>query len=621
MKMNLFKLTFSILFVLLGFFRASGQDSDTILLSTEFEQLNINKSISIITSGSARSTQDILIEYYAQIKHEKDKTKSAIGFSSDNYWVIFHVSNQSGKNQLIDIVVNNPHIDFLDLYELSDSLEIKKLYATGDRTTFDSRPVKNRLFIFPFSIKNNETKSFLLKIDKRNAAVSFPLSLWKQDARYNYDYKYNFIYGAYFGIIFLIFVYSIIGFFYLKNSTFFYYAFYVLVLGLYFFTVLGYSFQYIYPGSVDANNHARVVLIVLILAFLIRFSQKILLTKQFAPVLHKVFNGIIIFIGLMMVKWLFFTTLYTPFTITFLKVFYFIIFLSVIIIVISLAKVYKYQKKITLFYIAAFTSFFVGAVLVIFIEFGIINEEVFFINPMFIGSAIELIIFAFALSYRIKQVFENNTELSVKVAETQKQNLRSHLQGVEKERIRIAKQLHDSVGSKINILKGSLGKETLEDQDLSVQIDEIAKLVRDISHEIYLPELKMVGLKSKLENLKSSFKKSNEIGLEIDFYDFPDRLSSEIEKEIYHIIEEALNNVLKYAAASEVIIQLFGHETELNITIDDNGNGFDMTKKDHLNGIGLKIMKSRAESLNGSFEISSSPGRGTAIVVVIPFVA
>ncbi len=616
MNTKLFK---TFVFTLL-FFNVSiillGQNNDTIVLVQNFKQLNINSNLTVITSDSTKNAIDILKEY------QKNKfitiKEKPVGFSYDNYWVIFHIKNSSNEEQKINIVVKNPHIDFLTLYEQFNNLTIEKKYETGDRTVFRTRPVKNRLFLFPVSLKKSEIKSFLLKIDKRNAAVSFPISIVNSEIQYDKDYKFNLIYGSYFGIILLIFIYGIIGFFYLKDSTFFYYSLYALFLAIYFFTVLGYSFQYLYPNSVNANNHARVILIILILIFLILFTQKILKTKHYIPVLHKILTGIIIFSVLMLIKWIFFTQLYTPFTIVFLKIFYFTAFLFVIIITISIIKVYKHLKKIVLFYISAFSAFFLGSILVVFIEFGIIKEEIFIVNPMFIGSAIELIIFAFALSFQIKEIYEKNSELSVEVVKTQKQVMRSYLKGIDKERIRIAKELHDSVGSKINILKNSIDINSGNEDEISEQINDIAELVRDISHEIYLPEIKIQGLKSKLQILKRKFENTNNIKLVIDFYDFPNKLSDSIEKEIFHIIEEALNNIQKHAAANEVIIQLFGHEREINITIDDNGRGFDVFKKKTEIGIGLKIMNSRAESLNGTFEISSTHGRGTSIVVIIP---
>ncbi|MBY0435952.1 MAG: hypothetical protein K2U26_17815 [Cyclobacteriaceae bacterium] len=85
---------------------------------------------------------------------------------------------------------------------------------------------------------------------------------------------------------------------------------------------------------------------------------------------------------------------------------------------------------------------------------------------------------------------------------------------------------------------------------------------------------------------------------------------------MYRILQEALHNIVKHAEATQVDIQSFGHENEINITVEDNGKGFDPEKQ--IRGLGLNQMKIRAESLGGRIEINSHPHRGTLILLQVP---
>jgi signal transduction histidine kinase len=95
-------------------------------------------------------------------------------------------------------------------------------------------------------------------------------------------------------------------------------------------------------------------------------------------------------------------------------------------------------------------------------------------------------------------------------------------------------------------------------------------------------------------------------------------LSRLIETVAFRIIEEALENVYRYAGVQEVEVAIGAEEDRLVIRIDDQGTGFDPGKAVHEAGIGLKAMRERAELSGGSLSVDSAPGRGTHLTVVLP---
>jgi two-component system sensor histidine kinase DegS len=137
------------------------------------------------------------------------------------------------------------------------------------------------------------------------------------------------------------------------------------------------------------------------------------------------------------------------------------------------------------------------------------------------------------------------------------------------------------------------------------------------------PELSDHGIVSSLAKLTKELSKLT--GKEILFYnktDFNQRLDSLIEINIYRLTQEAINNAIKYAESSHIIVQLSHSNTLLSVIIDDNGKGFDIKavdkKRNSESGMGLLFMKERIQYINGRVFINSIIDEGTRITFNIP---
>lgn len=201
----------------------------------------------------------------------------------------------------------------------------------------------------------------------------------------------------------------------------------------------------------------------------------------------------------------------------------------------------------------------------------------------------------------------------------------------ENEQNRIAKEIHDGIGQMLTGLKFSLESINLKDEDKAAQkIEYLKKLsldiikgVRTATFNLMPPELSDHGIVPSLFKLTQELSKLT--GKEILFYnktDFDQRLDSLVEINIYRLTQEAINNALKYADSSHIIVQLSHSATLLSIIIDDNGKGFDVTavdiKRNSESGMGLLFMKERIQYINGRVFFNSIPGEGTRITFNIP---
>ncbi|WEK37888.1 MAG: sensor histidine kinase [Candidatus Pseudobacter hemicellulosilyticus] len=195
--------------------------------------------------------------------------------------------------------------------------------------------------------------------------------------------------------------------------------------------------------------------------------------------------------------------------------------------------------------------------------------------------------------------------------------LQARLRGEEEERSRTAKELHDGVGSILSAAKMhlyTLQPPAAAGYDKAVSLMESAiQEVRNISHNMS-PE---IVLEEGLEYaVKSYCARISHPGLDIEQYTVGTipRLSAGLELLVYRIIQEAVNNIIKHAEATQAIVQLSYDAPVLMVTIEDNGIGFDPEKLQR-KGIGLSNLPARVRLFNGHYQIVSSPGEGTTVSV------
>ncbi len=201
----------------------------------------------------------------------------------------------------------------------------------------------------------------------------------------------------------------------------------------------------------------------------------------------------------------------------------------------------------------------------------------------------------------------------------------------EEERRRFARELHDGVNQILFNVKGQV--ETLEKSislDPAIGISNLApitdplkaamKEIQRISRNLRPSALDELGLASAINSMADEFILRTHISVSVN--GFPqERLSSELELAFYRIVQEALNNVEKHSLATQVIIECVEDESSILITITDNGKGI---KREQLltnssnSGVGLTTMKERAELAGGTLSISSPPGKGTLVTLIVP---
>lgn len=205
------------------------------------------------------------------------------------------------------------------------------------------------------------------------------------------------------------------------------------------------------------------------------------------------------------------------------------------------------------------------------------------------------------------------------------------IENQEKEQNRIAKDVHDGIGQMLTGLKYNLESINAEDiEKTSAKVSHLKELtsniikgVRTATFNLTPPELSDHGIVPAIAKLTRELAKLT--GKEILLFnktDFNSRLDSLVEINIYRIAQEAINNAIKYADSSYIIVSLSHSKKMLSIVIDDDGNGFEPSKVEKVKngdgGMGMTFMRERIKYIDGRMFLNSELGKGTRVTLNIP---
>jgi two-component system sensor histidine kinase DegS len=205
---------------------------------------------------------------------------------------------------------------------------------------------------------------------------------------------------------------------------------------------------------------------------------------------------------------------------------------------------------------------------------------------------------------------------------------------MEEERHRMARELHDgplqtltALGIQLEVcrqLSRENGNEILADELAQLRQDFRRSIadIRDLLTAWRLPALEADNLREAIERHAREYQRSTGIEVSLDMRGLSEaRLEGEQKVAIFRILQEALRNASQHAEASQVRVEAAMNSSSLNMSISDNGKGFDLlraTANYPRHGLGLAGMHERAKAVNGQLDVDSCPGHGTKVTLTIP---
>jgi|GEM_PF-454201 len=197
----------------------------------------------------------------------------------------------------------------------------------------------------------------------------------------------------------------------------------------------------------------------------------------------------------------------------------------------------------------------------------------------------------------------------------------------EEERRRISRELHDDLNQKVaaiaisvsNLKRGPAGKEAPAREEFArilAALGALSEEIRHLSHEMHPPVLEHAGLASALRSYCRELREISGIHIEQDIGEVPPGLPPDVSLCLYRVAQEALGNVVRHAYAGRVRLRLADRDTGMELTVTDDGVGFDPGRVRR--GLGLVSMEERVRMLGGEFQVRSLPRRDTTLRAWVP---
>jgi PAS domain S-box-containing protein len=205
------------------------------------------------------------------------------------------------------------------------------------------------------------------------------------------------------------------------------------------------------------------------------------------------------------------------------------------------------------------------------------------------------------------------------------------IEAQERERKRIARELHDDVAQRLALVAIELQHLQEKPPDSAIELSsraeefrknimEISTDVQALSHELHSSKLEYLGIVAAIRGFCREFGDQQKVKISFESHDLPDSLPVEVSLVLFRVLQEALNNAAKYSGVKEFIARLWAATGEVHLTVSDLGTGFDTQEAMKGAGLGLTSMTERLHLVKGYISIDSAPKRGTTIHARVPLI-
>jgi len=220
-----------------------------------------------------------------------------------------------------------------------------------------------------------------------------------------------------------------------------------------------------------------------------------------------------------------------------------------------------------------------------------------------------LVVFLFITLYKSRNAVKKEKKLQQQFSE----NL---LVSQEEERTRIARELHDSVGQQLTLIKRKSQNEN--QKEITILTNNALEEVRSISKGLYPALLKQLGLTESIEQLINDYDEQTKLFFSVDIDNVNEYFTESTSLNFYRLIQECLTNIIKHAKAKSVTLSIKKQSNAIITLISDNGKGFNVNDSKKKNSLGLKTIFERIRIMNGNISIDSQPNNGTSFIFSIP---
>ncbi len=607
--------------------------SDTLIMKPGIYEPHLRKYYLFLKDDNTGTIENAIIQL--QQGHFKKNTKCSVLNEAETdrpYWMALNIKNDT----TIDFPITwNFYEDgiLFTVYNITDATHPQVIGSYSTATPTSKRGLPVRCVSFKVLLSHGQTVKLLAKCNITTSNQMYvPTDVTTPDDIFQYEMDYSFLVGRYFGFFLFALLFNFLVWAFTQKRLYLWQFFYVTSISMFNVVELLYDAMLL-----PAWLHHLIVLIpkntflALSIFFAINvfeeFTELKLTFNKTYRLIQWLKATVLSLVALFIVPLLFWESsnaivLSIRNLATILALISYILFIGFI-----LAGCIKKNIAHILYFISAFLiiSGFISFVINGYFKFMIYHIEP---GNMMVGLAVELLLQTLFFSYHHRFLKLNAKKLTQEKRDIEKSVGQSVLHAQEMERVKISEDLHDQLGNdflglkmltdriaKINENVGKPIDETLiiEMKDL---ITDMADNIRHITHTLAHINIEDKGLIALIQQRLALLNTHSSINFNFEYIGNPETLPSMININIFRIILEAINNIIKHSEATNASIQLNISTSSIVIIIKDNGKGFNI---DHEKlGKGLFSMKVRADSLKGEFEISSEINIGCKMIITIP---
>lgn len=585
--------------LLLLCFRSKAQVDDTTVY--------IKEAVFYVDTFSTLQLEDL--EKVTFMKNHS-KEEISIGYNKNaSVWCKIKVVNSTDKTQTSCLNFSNIHLDSLQFYENG---KLKQL--SGDRTNEKDQYIN--AISYAFSINSLEEKTIVVRVKKIISFASFSYDL--RSAKFNQEQHNKILIGNSIltGFTIILIFLNILLFFNSKDTLYIRYVLYSFLSLVYVLLSTGYM-RFIVASSFVYISECRIYSAVFWYGSFIFFLSYILQIKKRN---RKIFNVLIYFNALnilfaILTIFLLFYEFYEPLRYMFFLV-YLIFLIGTALVIYCAFRNYKVNKANVLYVLISFFPHLLWSTSVIFKSFGWILSD-FNIDWLVHIIIYEILLFGYLLSRNYVKAHIKNNLLMKSLIEIQQQNFLQIDEAQNNERRKIANLIHDNLGNKMAHIQHLILLN--QSQEVKKQITSLTMDIRNIAHNIQPKSLDDGALVAALkEYVTSNHNHQEDPYFELIFktFDFPEKLENLKLMDLYFISLELINNARRHGNSTQMRIEFYAYADAYVFTFNDNGIGFDTSKKNF--GFGLNSIDRRVKHLNGYLTLSSEVNVGTDILIMIP---
>lgn len=609
-------------------------------LFLQFSQAQNPPLTAINNSKEITSIQSSKIGYFIEssplsidqaLEHEWSITEGNKIFSSQPHpiWFAFKLekaTNRSFQGYVFELA--NAHIGQYDIY-FREGDETLATFRQGDNFVFGKREVQHNYFIHNIPITKGDIIDVYIRVDQGGQEISMPISISQRPFFVKQTIHTKIFHGLIIGIFLITSVVTFFLYCIYKERYFLYEVILSVASIFYILAEEGYGLMLFWQNTPSFNGTSRPLFIAIVIIFSTLFTEDFLSLKKIDRLTPKLTRGLI----LLLIAFMVFAHPIDIFEIRtrenigliisiFLSL---IVFQCTYILFLSLRSWIKEKNFDALIILILFlvTGF---SIIIRFLAFqGIGLNSPIVAHTGFITRGIHIPLIGGFLIYKALSSYRKNQEVQISLLEEKNKRTREVIESVDTERQRISMALHDSAGSIVTALKANLEMITENAPSLKENINynnsielsnQLQSEIRDISNDILPSSITKIGIEAEIKSILRRIEKTYDITTSFETNSNNEPIEEKFVRHLYYIVREALDNIVKYAEAKNILVQFYIFEDDINILIEDDGKGFNVTSARNGTGSGLNNMATRINWLNGTIDIYSK--KGTSISINIP---